>query len=99
MARVTSRDGWRILRYAGIMRYPDGGGLTAQERARREQVRLAAAELIEAGGRGRGGGRAVRGGRGAGERGGGGPGGGGRGRRGPEGGGGGPGEPCPARGP
>jgi putative transposase len=31
------------------MRYPDGGGLTAQERARREQVRLAAAELIEAG--------------------------------------------------
>jgi putative transposase len=31
------------------MRYPDGGGLTAQERGRREQVRLAAAELIEAG--------------------------------------------------
>ena len=31
------------------MRYPDGGGLTAQERARRERVRLAAAELIEAG--------------------------------------------------
>jgi transposase len=31
------------------MRYPDGGGLTAQERARREQVRLAAAELIETG--------------------------------------------------
>jgi putative transposase len=31
------------------MRYPDGCGLTAQERARREQVRLAAAELIEAG--------------------------------------------------
>jgi transposase len=31
------------------MRYPDGGGLTAEERARREQVRLAAAELIEAG--------------------------------------------------
>ncbi len=38
------------LRYAGVMRYPDGGGLTVQERARREQVRLAAAELIEAGG-------------------------------------------------
>jgi putative transposase len=37
------------LRYAGAMRYPDGGGLTAAERARREQVRLAAAELIEAG--------------------------------------------------
>jgi transposase len=31
------------------MRYPDGGGLTAAERARREQLRLAAAELIEAG--------------------------------------------------
>jgi transposase len=31
------------------MRYPDGGGLTAAERARREQVRLSAAEMIEAG--------------------------------------------------
>ena len=31
------------------MRYPDGGGLTTQERARRERVRLASAELIEAG--------------------------------------------------
>jgi transposase len=31
------------------MRYPDGGGLTAEERGRREQVRLAAAGLIEAG--------------------------------------------------
>jgi transposase len=31
------------------MRYPDGGGLDAAERARREQVRLAAAELIEVG--------------------------------------------------
>ena len=31
------------------MRYPDGGGLTAAERARRERVRLAAAELIEDG--------------------------------------------------
>jgi transposase len=31
------------------MRYPDGGGLDAAERARREQLRLAAAELIEAG--------------------------------------------------
>jgi transposase len=37
------------VRYAGVMRYPDGGGLDAAERARREQVRLAAAELIEAG--------------------------------------------------
>src|SRR6266487_2804151 len=32
------------------MRYPDGGGLDGAERARREQVRLAAEELIEAGG-------------------------------------------------
>jgi transposase len=31
------------------MRYPDGGGLDAAERARREQVRLAAAALIKAG--------------------------------------------------
>src|SRR5438034_11290081 len=31
------------------MKYPDGGGLTAEERGRREQVRLAAAELIGAG--------------------------------------------------
>src|SRR3954468_18610641 len=31
------------------MRYPDGGGLTAGERARREQVRFAAADLIEGG--------------------------------------------------
>uniref|UniRef100_A0AAU3I9V6 Helix-turn-helix domain-containing protein n=1 Tax=Streptomyces sp. NBC_01393 TaxID=2903851 RepID=A0AAU3I9V6_9ACTN len=31
------------------MRCPDGGGLTAEERARRERTRLAAADLIEAG--------------------------------------------------
>jgi transposase len=31
------------------MRYPEGGGLTAEQRARREKVRMAAAELIEAG--------------------------------------------------
>src|SRR5690348_2963772 len=31
------------------MRYPDGGGLDAAERARREKVRLKAAEMIEAG--------------------------------------------------
>ncbi len=37
------------LRYAGTMRYPDGGGLTAAEPARQEQVRLAEEELIEAG--------------------------------------------------
>jgi hypothetical protein len=28
------------------MRYPDGGGLTAEEQAYREQVRFAEAELI-----------------------------------------------------
>jgi putative transposase len=31
------------------MRYPDGGGLIAAERGRREQVRLEAAELMESG--------------------------------------------------
>jgi transposase len=40
---------WRAARYAGGMRYPDGGGLDAAERARREKVRLAAAEMIGAG--------------------------------------------------
>ena len=37
------------MSYAGVMRYPDGGGLDAAERARRERMRLAAAEMIEAG--------------------------------------------------
>ena len=37
------------MSYAGGMRYPDSGGLDAAERARRERVRLAAAEMIEAG--------------------------------------------------
>jgi hypothetical protein len=36
-------------RYAGTMKYSDGGGLTAAQRGRRQRVRLAAAELIEAG--------------------------------------------------
>lgn len=40
-------------RYAGTMRYPDDGGLTAAERARRQRMRLAATELIEAGTGGR----------------------------------------------
>jgi transposase len=35
--------------YAEGMRYPDGGGLTAGERARREVVRLQAGELFAAG--------------------------------------------------
>lgn len=48
--RVTSgRDGWCGPHCAGGMRHPDCDGLTAEERARREQVRLAAADLIEAG--------------------------------------------------
>jgi transposase len=34
------------MRYAVGMRYPDGGGLTAEGRARREAVRLRAAELF-----------------------------------------------------
>jgi putative transposase len=33
--------------YFGIMRYPDGGGLTAAGRARRESVRLQAAQMYE----------------------------------------------------
>ena len=32
----TSRGGWRVVRWAGGMRYPDDGGLTATERAQRE---------------------------------------------------------------
>src|SRR5438105_15358599 len=37
------------MRYAGCMRYGEGGGRDGAERARREQVRLAAADLIESG--------------------------------------------------
>ena len=40
---------WWLVSYAGGMRYSDGGGLDAAERARREKVRLAAAAMIEAG--------------------------------------------------
>jgi transposase len=46
---TSSADGRRVVRYLRGMRYPDGGGLDAGERARREQVRLAAAELFESG--------------------------------------------------
>src|SRR3954467_1474419 len=42
-------DSRRNARYARTMRYAQGGGLTAEERARRERVRLAAAEWIEEG--------------------------------------------------
>jgi hypothetical protein len=38
-----------VSRYAGVLKYPDGGGLTAAARSRRERVRLEAAELIDAG--------------------------------------------------
>ena len=31
MAGVMAGDGWRMVRYAGVMRYADGGGLTAAE--------------------------------------------------------------------
>jgi transposase len=46
---MSLADCWRVVGYAGSVRYPDGGGLDAGERSRREQVRLAAAGLIEAG--------------------------------------------------
>src|SRR3954467_13144164 len=49
-----SADSRRGARYAIAMRYAQGGGLTAEECARREQVRLAAAEWIEEGGTDRG---------------------------------------------
>src|SRR5919112_2440817 len=42
-------DSRRGARYAIAMRYAQGGGLTAEECARREQVRLEAAEWIEEG--------------------------------------------------
>src|SRR3954453_12735430 len=42
-------DNRRGSRYARAMRYAQGGGLTAEECARREQVRLEAAEWIEEG--------------------------------------------------
>src|SRR4051812_47685348 len=42
-------DNLRGARYARAMRYAQGGGLTAEDCARREQVRLEAAEWIEEG--------------------------------------------------
>lgn len=42
---MWGRNGCRRLRFAGGMGYPDGGGLTAEQRDRREQARLAAADL------------------------------------------------------
>src|SRR3954452_11635671 len=42
-------DSRRYARYFGFMRYAQGGGLTAEERGRRERIRLAAAEWIEEG--------------------------------------------------
>src|SRR3982750_2274182 len=50
-----SADSRRGARYARAMRYAQGGGLTAEECARREQVRLEAAEWIEEGVTDRGG--------------------------------------------
>src|SRR6266566_3987784 len=49
MPEVTGLVRAAVRCYARVMRYADGGGLTAAERARREQVRLAAADQIEAG--------------------------------------------------
>src|SRR3954453_19171574 len=44
-----SADSRRGARYPITMRYAQGGGLTAEECARREQLRLEAAEWIEEG--------------------------------------------------
>src|SRR6266704_5191389 len=49
MPEVTGLVRAAVRCYARVMRYADGGGLTAAERARREQVRLAAADQIETG--------------------------------------------------
>jgi hypothetical protein len=37
----------RVVRYAGTMRYHDGGVLSAEGRARREKLRLQAAQMFE----------------------------------------------------
>ena len=51
---VHGADAGGFWRYAGCMRYAQGGGLTAEGRRRREQVRLEAAEEIRAAGAVRG---------------------------------------------
>jgi hypothetical protein len=38
-----------VSQYAGVVRYPDGGGVAPGERARRERVRLEAAVLVQDG--------------------------------------------------
>ena len=43
-ASLRDSRGWRG--YACFVRYADGGGLTAEGRARREKVRLQAAEIF-----------------------------------------------------
>src|SRR6516165_8108770 len=47
IADVGRADKGCFRRYAGSMRYAQGGGLTAEGRRRREQVRLAAVERFE----------------------------------------------------
>src|SRR5512135_3725678 len=60
MAGVAgSADGRRRLRCAGAMRYPEGGGLTAEERARRERVWPPAGGVDRGGGQRPGGGGPV----------------------------------------
>ncbi len=46
---VTPGDGGRVVQHAGVMRYPDGGGLDRGTAGPPKQVQLAAAELIEDG--------------------------------------------------
>ncbi len=46
---MSTADVRRFRRYAGCMRYAQGGGLTANGRRRREQVRLEAARRFEQG--------------------------------------------------
>jgi hypothetical protein len=54
MLEVTKTGTGRRVRLCRAMRYHDCGGLTTAERGRREQVRLAAADQIEAGASDRG---------------------------------------------